>query len=72
METVECMGLLLKEPERDIALEECRQRWVVLKLILFKQRARMWTESSWLRIGFCEHGDEPLGFMKVRDNFLTR
>jgi hypothetical protein len=47
----------------------------ILELILGNYGEKLWTELIWLRIGtsdvLCEHGDEPSGFIRGGDDFLT-
>jgi uncharacterized ferritin-like protein (DUF455 family) len=37
---------------------------LILELILKEQGGKVWTGSTWLRMGCCEHGNEPSGSMK--------
>jgi hypothetical protein len=39
-------------------------RTVILKWILRKYSWRVWTGFIWVRIGSCEHGNEPSGSTK--------
>jgi hypothetical protein len=38
--------------------------WTILKWILEGQDGMVWIGLVWLRIGSCEHGNEPSGSIK--------
>jgi hypothetical protein len=44
----------------------------IIKWILKKQSVDVWNGFTWLKVGSCEHGNDPLGSIKAGNFFISR
>jgi len=63
--------ILVRKPEKKRPLGQPRHRWDDnMKMDLGEIGWKVWTGFIWLKIGPCEHGNEPSGSIKA-GNFFT-
>jgi hypothetical protein len=59
-----CMQILVGKLEGKISFVRPRPMKDDIKMDLKRHDVRVWSEFIWIKIGFCEHSNEPSGFVK--------